>query len=534
VNERGKSMTTILQGLSETEIVRLFSWRFRGWRDSEERSSSKQPCWYSDSELEVSIKAWLFSNSQKDAETFARYCLINLGNANVGLASKHLSAFLENISYNIAKRVLRNLRERQDNNQILPLENSLEEIYQYAWLAASNPREFFCHFQSETPYLVNYTAAKMKGVINDGIFAKNNTRMTGYGMLRKLGPRQRRNALQLQGYTEPSLSQYCLAWECFYQICTAVNGKISPTDAHWQAITKQYNRLKRQLPAPTANQNIDSETIKKWLDGICIKAARKYLFPPLESIDIINEEINAPRIELTDESPSPNDILEQQEVNEIANKLRINFSFSDYIKTLEVTQRRVLFLRYGLKMTQVEVAQEMLWLDRNNRPINSTVSRCEDRVIVKLLREITTWVKQEQEENNYSNFVVSLQENFNSDWLREMDIKPVLESLLSKHYVTLVNRLFNTALLSVQFTSQEITELLSLKKDNENALLFVQQMSELKNNTLAISLLNLHQRIIQQIQTHFNVTLLVEGKAAERVMILILNLLIIHSAQSSN
>ncbi|MUG97448.1 hypothetical protein F7734_36035 [Scytonema sp. UIC 10036] len=525
-------MITILQGLSETEIVRLFSWRFRGWQDSNGRSGSKQPCWYSDSKLEVSIKTWLFSNSQKDAETFARYCLINLGNENVGLASKHLSAFLENISYNIAKSVLRNLRERQDNNRTIPLEKSLEEIYQYAWLAASNPEEFFCHFQSETPYLVNYTTVKIKGVIKDGIFAKNNTRMTAYGMLRKLGPRQRKNALQLQGYTEPSLSQYCLAWECFSQICTAVHGRISPTDAHWQAITKQYNRLKKQLPAPTASQNLDSTTIKKWLDSICITAATRYLFPRLESIDILNEDINAPRIELTDLSSLPSEILEQEEVNEIARKIQINFSLIDNIESLEKTQKIVLFLRYGLKMTQVEVAQEMLWLDRNNRPINSTVSRCEDRAIVNILREITTWVKQEQDKNNYPSDVVLSQEKMNLDWLREMEIKPAVESLLSQHYLTLVNSLLNTAPLSVEFTSQQITELLSLKRNNENTILFVQRMSEVQNNqTIAISLLKMHQRIIQQMQTHFNITLQVEGKAAERVMILILDLLKIHSPQ---
>ncbi|RCJ32599.1 hypothetical protein A6769_27375 [Nostoc punctiforme NIES-2108] len=130
---------------------------------------------------------------------------------------------------------------------------------------------------------------RTKGIIKDGIFAQKNTRVTGYGALRKLGTKQRRNALRSQGYTEPLLNQYCLAWECFYQTCTAVHGRISPTDAQWQAITKQYNRLKRQLPAlTTANQNIDSETIKTWLDSICITAARRYLFPQVESLDIIN------------------------------------------------------------------------------------------------------------------------------------------------------------------------------------------------------------------------------------------------------
>ncbi|RCJ32597.1 hypothetical protein A6769_27360 [Nostoc punctiforme NIES-2108] len=146
----------------------------------------------------------------------------------------------------------------------------------------------------------------------------------------------------------------------------------------------------------------------------------------------------------------------------------------------------------------------MSWLDKNNRPINSRVSRCEDRVIVKLLREINTWVKQEQENNSYPYDIVHSQDNFNLDWLREMEIKPAIESLLIRHYLTLVNPLFDNVLLPVEFTNQQITELLCLKRNNENTLLFVQRMSELQSyKTLVISLINLHQLVIQQIQLRY-------------------------------
>ncbi|NJM23836.1 MAG: hypothetical protein HC907_37180 [Richelia sp. SM1_7_0] len=149
---------------SQAETIRLFSQRFRGWQDSNGSFATKQPRWHTNSKLQASIATWLNANSSTDKEDFAKYCLVNLDN-NLELLDKHLSAFLENIGYKRAKIIWKTLRERQISNQSLPLENSLEEVYQYAWLAASNPRYFYENFQRESPHLLRYTEVKIKGVI---------------------------------------------------------------------------------------------------------------------------------------------------------------------------------------------------------------------------------------------------------------------------------------------------------------------------------------------------------------------------------
>jgi hypothetical protein len=523
-------MTTIFKGLSESEIVRFFSCRFQGWEYSNGHGSSKQPRWCADSELERSIRVWLSSNPQKDAEAFARYCLTNLGNGSFEFASRHLSAFLEHISYDIAKKVFKKLKETQSNNysSILPVDQSLDEIYQYGWLVASNPAEFFCKFKFEAPSLVNYTRVKMKGVINDGVFARHNTNISNYGLLRKLGPNQRNKALQAQGYRNTLLSQYCLAWECFNQTCVSRGGRISPTNEDWQAITRQYNKLSRQLPNSQGSSNINITTIKNWLNDICVPAARNFLFLQLTSTDIMNPD-NALIIELPDTSPSPSGILEQLEVNEIVTSFTTNFSFSVKLVTLDTEQKKVLILRYGLQLTQIEVAQEMSWLDKNNRPINYKVSRCEDRIIVKLLKEIATWVMQEQAQNQFPWFLDNFHDNINLNWLGE--IKPVMEVLLIRHCSALVNSWLDTALLPIQVINQQITQLLSLKQGNERLLLFVQRVFELEEyKILTTYLLNRHQYIFEQIQTYFNVTLQPGDTVAERIMFLVLEHLKTHSA----
>ena len=514
---------------SENEIIRLFSRRFRGWRDFEGGGISKQPCWHTDSELEASIRNWLEYNSQNNPQdnikSFARYCFINIKNPNFPLASRHLSAFLENIGLQAAKNVFAKLRQTQNNQNSLSLDNSLDELYQYALLAAANPSEFFENFQLNNTCIKSYAFAKIKGIIYDGVFAKKNPRITGYGALRKLGRKQRIKALEFLGYKEPFLSQYCLAWECFNQICiTKVNGRISPSDTDWQNITEQYNRLKKQLSAPQKNHNIDSEIITKWLNDICIPAARKFLFPVFESIDNFDDNSNlSPRI-LVDPSPLPPEILESNELSYLGRELRSFFSHTDILSTLDTQQKTVLLLRYALKLTQVEVAREMSWLDKNNRPINYRVSRCEDKLIVNIVREISSWLQQEIENNLYPVNQNNNFENKDLNWLRNMEIKPVVEDLLKQYYLPLIEGILSNNILQINCCKQQLKEMLSQRRDNENELVFMQRISQLKNyEVLAIALLNTHQSVIEQIQTHFNVTFQTGGIAVEKVMVMVLD-----------
>ncbi|MBD2207427.1 hypothetical protein H6G33_34210 [Calothrix sp. FACHB-1219] len=518
-------MTTNLSQ-TQADIIRSFSQRFRGWQDFHQNRTIKKPYWRIDAQLQASVTSLLGVNSITNAQDFAIYCLENLDNHQLALADKHLSAYLENIGYTIAKSVFKTLRERQNSNQLLLLENSLDAVYQYAWLAASNPRNFYENFQRKSPYLLRYTEVKMKGVIHDGIFASKNTRISGYGLLRKLGPRQRINALSFDGHTEPLLSQYCLVWECFNEICTAVRGRISPNQEHWLAIAKRYNKLSHQSP-------IDSSQAQKWLHDFCIPAAREYLFPKIESIDVLNEDDNAYTKDLVDVSTLPDKALEQQEVRQLVNRLMTKLSSIDIFQELQLEEKKVLFLRYGLEMTQVEVAREMSWLDRENRPLNSTVCRCEDRVVPKLLKQICIWVEQQQTSNNYPYNIV-LNSHIDTNFLKEMKIKPAVGSLLHKYYLEVLNSIFEQVLSPVKVNNQQTREL-NETINNENVLRFVEKISELESSSiLANNLINSHQLIIQQIQANFDITLQTGGIAAEKVMVLVLDWLKINVSQPNN
>jgi hypothetical protein len=528
-------MTTNLPP-SENEIVRLFSRRFRGWHDFNGGGISRQPCWYSEPRLKDSIINWLACNSQHNIEAFAIYCLANLENKSFALASNHLSAFLENIGFKAAKTVFIKVQQTQNYNQRLPLDNSLDELYQYALLAATNPGDFFENYQPNNCSFKSYSFVKIKGIIYDGVFAKHNTRITGYGALRRLGPRQRRKALELQGYQEPLLSQLCLAWECFYQICTVnEHGRISPTQTDWQNITRQYNRLKRELSAPQNNHNIEYEIIIKWLNDICIPAARNFLFPTFKSIDNVDDNSSLSPVTLVDSSPLPLENFEINELSYLGKELQNNFSYTDILNTLDTQSQTVLLLRYGLQLTQLEVAREMSWLDKNNRPINYKVSRCEDKVIVQLVREISSWLQQEIENQSYPFNTSNNLENLNLNWLKDLGIKPTVEDLLRQYYFTLIDNILKTTILPIDFSNQQLNEMLSQKRENENKLMFMQRISHLQNyEVLAITLLNTHQSTVKQIQTHFNVTFQTGGIAVEKIMVMVLDWLKIYFRQPNN
>ena len=352
-----------------------FAQYIEGWREG-------TPCWNTDdSILKANIRAWVEWHPTPNEENFARFCLHNLSlltwwlelnikylsmedlatNTTVELilkiiflrvvSKRHLSAYLEIIGYNAAKELSVKL-QNQDTSRTLPPDNSVEQIFPIAWLAAANPTQFFCKFDKQKNSLVAYTRSKMKGIIKDEIFGQKYPAIKygKYGLLRKLGERKRKEALERQGYRlqEAVLFNLLLAWECFYQICTPNSqGRIQPTSEHWQAIANQYNKLRKNLPTGAACQMVDEQTVKNWIDNICIPAARNYLDPPSISIDGNNQDPDERDIDIADPNPSPDSLLEQGEMNEITQQFKqfnAKFNFLEWMAKLKPEAQAVLLL----------------------------------------------------------------------------------------------------------------------------------------------------------------------------------------------
>lgn len=506
--------------------MRRFTIRFRGWQDDR---GNKTPRWCQDSELAANISAWVQLHPDANEENFARFCLDDLidnlyqfqklllqtgvlGNTRLefnllvlllpnflkklvlnSLAARHLSALLEKIGYEKSEEIHNNLKYHQNNSVKLPPEDSFDQIFQYAWLEAANPLNFFINFKEQEASLIGYAGSKMKGKMKDQIFGKKylSTTYTGYGLLRKLGEgkRKRKKVLELQGYQKPRLSNLLLTWECFYQICTPNRqGKIDPTMEHWQAIARQYNQLQKE-----PNSSVNWQTIKDWIDGCCIPATKSYLAPQSIAIDIKNPETGE-GIDIADPSPSPVESFEQEETNEIVRQFTTEFNLSHFIETLKYEDKKLLLLRYGFELRQVDVAEEFNWYkqdksDNTRKPDNSKVTRAEDKIFRSLAKTILNWMITSQIPRREEAVVID------SDWLKNMNIKSSCNILMKKHFSRLV-KLF--------------------KEETTNAL--KQQLPELEvNNQLTDRQQFLNNYVVNQIQTSFNITLQADGSVATKI-----------------
>jgi hypothetical protein len=408
-----------------------------------------------------------------------------------------LSAFLEDIGYKKSKEIHDNLRCQKNSSIRLPPDDFIEQIFQFAWLEATNPIHFFRNFKEEEPSLVRYANSTMKRRIKDQLFGSQYPTITytRYGLLRKLGEgeRKRKEALELQGYKNYTISNLLLAWECFYQICTPNRqGKIDPKTEHWHAIASQYNQL-RQEP----NRIVNWQSIQNWIDNYCIPAARNYLAHRFISIDTLNKDTHEQNLDLPDAlSPSPYDLLEQGEMKEILKRLWTEFDFSKFIQNLKPEDQKLLLLRYGLKLRQVDIAEEFHWYT-GKRPDNSRVSKAEDRIFRELAKAISSWVVMSKIKQRENLGVI------NSEWLKKMDIKSACETLMKKYYYSPVKSIMDEARFALE----------QQQSDGEG------------NNRLADQQILIKNYIVNQLQTSFNITLPPNGHATIKISSLLEDLL---------
>ncbi len=469
--------------------MRRFTIRFRGWQDDR---GNKVPRWCQNSELAANISAWIQLHPDADEENFARFCLDDLRNNLNSLAARHLSALLENIGYVKSEEIYHNLC-KQNNSVQLPPEDSLDQIFQYAWLEAANPTKFFRNFKEQEPSLIGYTSSTMKTRINDQVFGKKYLTITytGYGLLRKLGEgeRKRKKILELQGYKNDRVSNLLLAWECFYQVCTPNRQhRIKPTSEHWQAITSQYNHLRKEH-----NPIVDCQTIQDWIDNYCIPAARNYVSPPIIYIDANNQETDEREIDIPDISLPPDEWLKQEEMKEIVRRLGTEFDFTNFLQNLKEKDKKLLLLRYGFELIQTDVAEEFNW-HKNNRPDNSRVSKAEDRILRDLAKTIMNWIVTSKIPRMEEAVVID------SEWFKNMKIKFSCEILTKRYYFDLVK----------SFKDE-------VKNTLEPQLLELEGNNQLVNNQLTDRQQFLNNYVVNQIQTSFNITLQADGSVATKI-----------------
>lgn len=199
-----------------------------------------------------------------------------------------------------------------------------------------------------------------------------------------------REALQHSGYGNAQIDRYLLAWQCFQEYKDSVNRGFNRFNAaDFQNIATRYNELNE------TENSVSGAEIETWLDNIG-EAIRRLSDPPRISF----------WTRFSFQSDEGTNLLENiafetrydPEMEENVNKLRQ--AIANLLNGLqEIQEKQMLFLRYGLKLTQGEIASE-LGIEQ------STVSRRLRRLIKRILSQICDWVTQHLEEIESSSTVL--------------------------------------------------------------------------------------------------------------------------------
>jgi RNA polymerase sigma factor (sigma-70 family) len=153
-----------------------------------------------------------------------------------------------------------------------------------------------------------------------------------------------------------------------------------PDDATWEAIAKAYNSQSTQSTNP--------QTIEKWLLSTA-KAARKYLYPNLDSLNVTKGSDDS--FEILDNLPGTEQpsliqeiIIQEEEQARNSQQLEINQVLVKAISQLDAQLKEILILYYGQKLNQDAIAQQ---LDIKQYTVSRRLSKTKEN----LLRSLASW-----------------------------------------------------------------------------------------------------------------------------------------------
>ncbi|MBD6617664.1 hypothetical protein FNW02_17975 [Komarekiella sp. 'clone 1'] len=440
--------------------------------------------WVSDRELETNIKTLYQTEPNADAEFWARL-FVNTFDCEP-LALRHMSAYLEKLGYRAANKVYRELNNFQHYTQ---LKYDQHDIWQIAWLFSSTPDIFFSNFNSQLP-LENYAYIKMEGKIKDEIVRNlgMQKRRSDWGLLRYSTRTYLQEALQNQGYKQPQLSCYLLAWDSFKEIyapqrVTGGRSLPAPTDEQLHMMANLYNKLV-QSPQVAALGKANQAKIQAWLNE-CIQALRTYQTKHLISLDSPTggNEDSAVLSEMILNGASESQ-WEQIEIQEPA--FALTAILTELLTRIDSDTDNCLLLIYGFALDYRSIAPifEIYYTTVRNRY---------NQAMQQLLKQVAQWAQEK------------LGVTPDSESLNEM--QSPLKECLKKYYKSLIfQSVFRTAWEQLDDQRRNILHLRYFRQMDEAAIARQLQLCELEvSNKVVTGREELATAIKEWIQNRLNI-----------------------------
>ncbi len=461
--------------------------------------------WVSDRELETNIRTLCQSEPNADAEFWARLFLNTLNCE--PLAKRHMSAYLEKLGYRVANKVYRELNNFGHYTQ---LKYDQHDIWQIAWSFSSAPDIFFRNFNSGLP-LENYAYIKMKGKIKDEIVRNlgMHKRRSDWGLLRYSTRTYLQEALQNQGYRQPQLSCYLLAWDSFKEIyapqrATGSRSLPAPTDEQLHIMANLYNHLLQSSPQVAEFGTANQATIEEWLNE-CITALRRYQTRHIVSLDspTPENEDSAPLSEIIPDRASSSG-WEQIEIQE--STLALMAVLTELLTRTNSDTDNCLLLIYGFDLDYRSIAPifEIYY---------TTVRSRYNRAMQQLLQQVAQWAQERLS-------VIPDSESLN-------EMHTTLKECLKKYYEGLIFRsVFGTAWQQLDCQRRNILHLHYFRQMDISAIAHQLQLSELEvSNELVTLRQELAAAIREWIQNRLNIPPDLLNPLADKIVTLVQRLI---------
>lgn len=362
--------------------------------------------WVTDPKLQRSMKNCLAQSpqSQISEHFWALYWHKIWRTQSNPLSSAHLAAYLQEVSYWTAKKMMLNFSSSQ----------SVADLFQIALIKIDKILEKFEPQQGVT--LEKYASLVFRSIIRDELRQRREVDIcSDWGLLHKLSQKKLLESLHYRGLKSETINESLLAWKCFQAIFAPTQARNTrtipePETATWEVITQLYNQQSSQKP-------LTSEQVKKLLET-CAKVARAYLYPKFVSVDAPKpgQEEGSLLDNLSstfDESLLSEMIAQEEAENRSQERSQINAVLLRALVKLDVPSQKLLQMYYGQGLTQQEIAQQL-------EMKQYTVSRRLASHRQSLLLTLAQWSQ------------TTLHYSLNTDVLNHISI--VLEEWLKVHY----------------------------------------------------------------------------------------------------
>lgn len=190
--------------------------------------------------------------------------------AEQGGAEAHLTAYLQETCYWVARRMASNQRNF----------SLLADFFQIAIVRVPKLLQSFRPDYSAS--LKKYAELGFENSLKDWLRVQHQVEIcSDWTLLHRLSRRRLHNALTQAGWNTKTISQYSLAWDCYQELASKAEGY--PMEDRWTAIAHAYNA--DRLTQVGAGTPIATPTqLESWL-LTCAKAVRQFLKPTVLSAD---------------------------------------------------------------------------------------------------------------------------------------------------------------------------------------------------------------------------------------------------------